>query len=167
MTYPISLIAAMDINNLIGSSNSLPWNISADLKFFKSQTEYGNVVMGRSTYESIGRPLPKRNNIILTSNKNYKVPECTVYDSVDDILVHSIIDELRSTYIIGGASIYKQFLPHIGEMYITHIDAEFEGDTYFPEIDWSEWEAVHSLDIPVGDDTDYPIKIVKYSRLIK
>jgi len=168
MTYPLTIIVAMDKNGLIGSNNKLPWHISADLNFFKSTTQYNNVVMGRSTFESIGKPLPKRTNIILTSQKDYPVPpDGYVYDHIDDVLVHSFVDELRSTYIIGGSSIYSQFLPHVENMIITHIDAEFEGDTHFPEYDKSEWECVHERYIPKGQDTDYNLTTTRYRRFNK
>lgn len=155
MTYPLTIIAAMDRNGLIGNSNKLPWDIPADLKFFKETTKYGNVVMGRETYESIGRPLPKRTNIVLTSRKNYTVPpNCIVYDHIDEVLVHSVVDTLRTTYIIGGSAVYSQFLPYAEEMIITHINKEFEGDTYFPEYEKSEWKVVHEHVIQKSENTD-------------
>jgi dihydrofolate reductase len=168
MTYPLTIIVAMDRNGLIGSNSQLPWYIPADLNFFKSTTMYNNVVMGRSTFESIDKPLPKRTNIILTSQKDYPVPpDGYVYDHLDDVLVHSFVDELRSTYIIGGSSIYSQFLPHAENMIITHIDAEFEGDVYFPNYDKSEWECIHERAIPEGLDTDYNLTIKRYKRFNK
>ncbi|QSF43371.1 dihydrofolate reductase [Paenibacillus tianjinensis] len=168
MTYPLTIIVAMDRNRLIGSNNQLPWHIPADLNFFKATTLYNNVVMGKSTFESIGKSLPKRTNIILTSQKEYPIPpDGYVYDHIDDVLVHSIIDDLRSTYIIGGSSIYLQFLPYADNMIITHIDAEFEGDTYFPEYNISEWECIHERLIPKGQDTDYNLTIKRYKRFNK
>ncbi|PNE08454.1 MULTISPECIES: dihydrofolate reductase [Priestia] len=137
----ISFIFAMDKNRLIGKGNSLPWHLPADLKFFKQVTTGHPVVMGRKTHESIGKPLPGRENIILTRNISYDAKGCTVLNSI------SAIEEMgkkekKEIFIIGGAEIYKLAFPIADRLYITTIDEEFEGDTYFPEFNESEWRLV-------------------------
>ena len=134
----ISLIAAMGSNNVIGHDNSIPWKLPNDMKRFKELTTGKPVIMGRKTFESIGRPLPNRINIIITRDKNYKAIGC--------IVVHSAADALKAAkgsqeaMVIGGAEIYRQFLPIANRMYLTFIDKNFEGDAYFPEFNKHEWK---------------------------
>lgn len=130
----ISLIVAMDKNGLIGRDNQLPWNLPSDLKYFKEVTSGGIVVMGRKTYESIGRPLPNRDNIILTRDRDYKADGCIVVHGVEEINHQD-----KEVFVIGGNEIFKLFLDQASKLYITHIEHEFEGDTYFPPVDFSEW----------------------------
>lgn len=137
----ISLLFAMDKNRVIGNNNDLPWHLPADLAYFKRVTMGHAIIMGRKTYESIGRPLPGRENIILTRNKGFEAEGCTVIHTVDDILKlqETTEDEL---FVIGGAQIFEEVLPFTDRMYITHIEAEFEGDTYFPEVDEEDWTVI-------------------------
>tara|TARA_B100002019_G_C21151028_1_gene538272 strand:- start:413 stop:886 length:474 start_codon:yes stop_codon:yes gene_type:complete len=124
----IKMIVAHDLNNLIGNQNKLPWHLPEDLQHFKNETLNKNIVMGRKTFESIGRPLPKRNNIILTRDKNYCPENTTVFNSVSEIL-----KSYDNFIVIGGVEIYKQFLPHTNELIVTEIQNTFDGDAYFPE----------------------------------
>jgi len=133
----ISLIAAMGRNRVIGNENSLIWRIPNDMKRFKELTTGKAVIMGRKTFESIGRPLPNRTNIIITGDKNYKAEGCIVVHSVDESIKKADSEEIM---IIGGAQIYKQFLPKADRLYLTLIDAESEGDAYFPEFNKNEWK---------------------------
>lgn len=133
----ISIIAALGKNRVIGSDNYIPWKLPADMKRFKELTTGKPVIMGRKTFESIGRPLPNRTNIIITTDKNYKENGCIVVHSVDDALKAAKGSEIM---IIGGAQTYKQFLPKANRMYLTFIDKEFEGDAYFPEYNKHEWK---------------------------
>ncbi|MBI1936099.1 dihydrofolate reductase [Candidatus Woesearchaeota archaeon] len=133
----ISLIAAMDRNRVIGNENKLLWKIPNDMKRFRQLTAGKTVIMGRKTFESIGRPLPNRTNIIITRDKNYKADGCIVVYSVGEALKKSDSEEIM---VIGGAQIYVQLLPTANKMYLTFIDAEFEGDAYFPEFDKKEWK---------------------------
>ncbi|MBI2653965.1 type 3 dihydrofolate reductase [Candidatus Woesearchaeota archaeon] len=134
----ISLIAAMGRNKVIGKDNSLPWKLPEDMKRFKELTTGKPVVMGRKTFESIGKPLPNRKNIILTRDKNYKADGCIVVHSVNGAL--NAAKGSNEVMIIGGANIYGQFLPIANKMHLTLIDADFEGDAYFPEYDKNEWK---------------------------
>ena len=131
----ISLVAAMGKNRVIGKDNSLPWKLPEDMKRFKELTSGKTVVMGRTTFESIGKPLPNRINIIITRDKNYKAEGCIVVNSVDEALKYA--KDADEVMIIGGAQIYQQFLPIANKMYLTLIDEDFEGDAYFPEYDKS------------------------------
>ena len=130
----------MGKNMVIGKNNSLPWKLSADLKRFKELTTGKPVVMGRKTFESIGRPLPNRINIIITREKDYKAEGCIVVHSVDDALKFAKGNE--EIMIIGGAQIYNEFLPLANRMYLTLIDKNFEGDAYFTEFDEDGWKEI-------------------------
>ncbi|HLC61423.1 MAG TPA: dihydrofolate reductase [Candidatus Nanoarchaeia archaeon] len=136
----ISLIAAVGKNNVIGTDNKLPWKLSADLKRFKAITSGKPVVMGRKTFESIGKPLPNRTNIIITRDKNYKADGCVVVHSAEEAL--NAAKGNAEIMIIGGEQIFKEFLPIANKLYLTIIDKDFEGDSYFPEYDKSEWKEV-------------------------
>ena len=136
----ISLIAAVGKNNVIGTDNKLPWKLSADLKRFKAITSGKPVVMGRKTFESIGKPLPNRANIIITRDKNYKADGCVVVHSAEEAL--NAAKGNAEIMIIGGEQIFKEFLPIANKLYLTIIDKDFEGDSYFPEYDKSEWKEV-------------------------
>lgn len=138
----INIIVAMDLKNTIGKDNQLPWYIPSDLKHFKKITTGHTIVMGRKTFESIGKPLPNRDNIILTKNENYVVKGCMVCNSIEEIFSLSKDKEI---FIIGGAEIYKIFLPYTDKLYITLIHDKFDGDTFFPRIKFSEWELIELI----------------------
>lgn len=149
MPKPIlSIITAMDNNRLIGQNNALPWHLPEDLAFFKKTTLNKPIIMGRKTFESIGRPLPGRTNIIVSRNNNYSVEGCVVLDGIESVLDYCKNDE--EIMLIGGASLYEQWLPHAHQMYITLIDDEFEGDAWFPDYqpnNWkTEWSESHCTD---------------------
>jgi dihydrofolate reductase len=145
----ISLIVAMGENRVIGVDNRMPWHLSADLKRFKQITMGKPLVMGRRTHESIGRPLPGRRNIVLTSDRDYTAPGCVVVHNLPDALSEADADEVM---VIGGSSLYETFLPKADRLYLTLIHREFAGDTFFPEFEWKEWSEIERLD--VEDDPD-------------
>ncbi|MBD8068077.1 dihydrofolate reductase [Bacillus sp. PS06] len=134
----ISLLVAIDKNRLIGKDNDLPWHLPADLAYFKQVTMGHSIVMGRKTYESIGRPLPGRENIVITRDESYSIEGCKVIHSIDEILQLNSADQ--ELFVIGGSEIFKGILPFADKLYLTEIDEEFEGDTYFPEIHFEDWE---------------------------
>tara|TARA_B100000900_G_scaffold415573_1_gene446023 strand:- start:22 stop:513 length:492 start_codon:yes stop_codon:yes gene_type:complete len=137
----IKLICAISRNNVIGNNNKLPWNISEDLKRFKLLTSENIVVMGRKTYESIGRPLPKRKNIVLSNNKNLKIEGVEVFNNSKDVLnFYNAFSEKKDLYIIGGNVIYELFLEYCDYLFITYIDKNYEGDAFFPSVDWKNWK---------------------------
>ncbi|MZQ84658.1 dihydrofolate reductase [Paenibacillus sp. 5J-6] len=137
----ISFIFAMDRNRAIGVNNTLPWHLPGDLKFFKAVTMGHPILMGRKTYESIGRPLPGRRNMILTQNTEFRAEGCEVIHSVDEAVQEFRDQEL---FVIGGAEIFRLFAETVDRMYITFIEHEFEADTYMSDLDLSEWTLVSS-----------------------
>ena len=143
----ISLIAALDEKKGIGKNGKLPWHISEDLKHFKELTKGHTVIMGRKTFESIGKALPGRKNIIITSDRNYasKALDCAIASSVDDAIEKAKSFEGNEIFVIGGAEIYQQFLPMTEKIYLTLVHQECEGDAFFPKFNLAEWEeAQHS-----------------------
>ncbi|RHW42271.1 dihydrofolate reductase [Neobacillus notoginsengisoli] len=139
----ISFIWAMDKNRVIGKENQLPWHLPEDLKFFKTSTMGHPIAMGRKTHDSIGRILPGRENIIITRNKDYTCEGCTVFYSTEDF-VDFCKKKDEEVFVIGGAEIFREMFPFADKLYITYINEEFEGDTFFPEFDLSEWELLCS-----------------------
>ncbi len=129
----ISIIAAVAKNLAIGKDNKLLWHLPEDLKRFKEVTSGHPVLMGQKTYESLGKPLPDRVNIIITLDKDYKAPGCVVTFSLDQALEEAKKTGADEVFVIGGGSIYRQFLPIADKLYITEVDKEFEADTFFPD----------------------------------
>lgn len=136
----ISLMVAHDPNYVIGKDNALPWHIPEDLAYFKKHTVGKGMVMGRNTFESIGRPLPKRRNIIITRNKDYQAEGADVVHTIDDA-IHLAEEAHEEVMVIGGEQIFRSVLPIADRLYITLIHKNFEGDTYFPEYG-DEWKLV-------------------------
>lgn len=159
----LAAIVATDLNNAIGLNNQLLWHLPADLKFFKQTTMGCPVIMGRKTYESIGRLLPGRKNMIVTRNSNYRVEGAYVHSSLESAINNC--KEEEKVFIIGGAEIYKQSLNALTELYRTLVKAEFKADTYFPEINPSRfkkvWEEHHESD----EKNKYPYVFEKYERV--
>ncbi|MEW5552371.1 dihydrofolate reductase [Peribacillus frigoritolerans] len=139
----ISLIVAMDQNRVIGKNNKLPWHLPADLQYFKKVTMGHPIVMGRKTFESIGRVLPGRENVIVTRNQEFKAEGCVVLHDIAQIKMFADNHE-EEVFVIGGAEIFKEILPFTDRLYITEIHETFEGDTFFPEIDENEWDEIFS-----------------------
>ena len=138
----ISIIVAISENGIIGREMDLPWHISADLKRFKALTMGHHIVMGRKTYESIGRLLPGRTTVIITRQSDYQIPGAIVVNSVKQALAVAA-DDLE-TFIVGGSQIYNLALPLVDTLYITRVHADVEGDTRLDAIDWSAWECESS-----------------------
>ena len=138
----ISIIVAKSNNNVIGSNGSIPWNVPKDLKYFKELTEGNTVIMGRKTYESLPKdkkPLPNRINIVITRDSNFTANGCMVVGSLEEAILK--IDNRKDTFIIGGGEIYKQAINFVDKIYVTEINNEYEGDTYFPKIS-DKWDLV-------------------------
>ena len=136
----ISLVAAMAQDRVIGKDNQMPWHLPADLAHFKRVTLGKPIVMGRNTFESIGRPLPGRLNIVVTRDASLKLDGCTVVNDLDAALAAAgDVDEVK---IIGGANLYAQFLPRADRLYLTLIDAVFEGDAHFPDYSGVQWDEI-------------------------
>ncbi len=135
----LSIIAAMSANRVIGINNSMPWKLPEDLKYFKNLTLGKSIIMGRKTFESIGRPLPSRENIVVTRRENYQAQSVKVAHSLKEAIE---LAENPEIFIIGGAEIYKQSLPLVETVYLTLIEKNFDGDAYFPELDLKVWQLV-------------------------
>lgn len=135
----ISLIWAMDENRVIGHHNQLPWRLPEDLKFFKRVTMGHPIVMGRKTFESIGKPLPGRENIVITRDQNFNPDGCIVMNSMDEFFEFAALPD-HDVFVIGGAEIFKEVLPKADKLYLTMIHEQFEGDTFFPVFDIDKWQ---------------------------
>lgn len=158
----LSLIVAMDDNRLIGNKNKLPWHLPADLAFFKRTTMGKPIVMGRKTFESIGKPLPGRRNIVITRDDSFSAAGCEVANSIEAAM--SLTKDDDEVMLIGGASLYEQTIARATQLYITRIHQSFEGDTWFPEIDLSEWKAVNREDFDADHSNQYAYSFIKYVR---
>ncbi|MDQ6990116.1 MAG: type 3 dihydrofolate reductase [Mariprofundaceae bacterium] len=152
----ISLIWGMDRNRLIGCNDALPWHLPADMQWFRKHTLGKPILMGRKTYESIGKPLPKRLNLILSRQADLHIDGCEVVQNLEAaIKAAKSHDELM---VMGGAEIYRMLLPHANRLYITHIEQRFTGDTWFPEFDLSAWHLLHQETHPSDDKNKYPYR---------
>ena len=138
----VSLVVAAAKNNVIGRDGELPWHLPDDLRHFKRLTTGKPVIMGRRTFESIGRPLPDRRNIVMTRDPDYVATGCDVVTSVSDAL--DLAGDGMEVMVIGGGQVYRDFLPRADRIYLTRVQADIEGDTHFPEIDASDWMLVSS-----------------------
>lgn len=158
----VSFIVAMGRNKSIGANNQLPWRLPADLAYFKRVTMGHPIVMGRKTYESIGRPLPGRTNVIVTRDPAFRAEGCVVVHTPEEAIARC--GEAEELFVIGGAEIFRLFMPHADKLYITHIDEDFEADTFFREFVESEW-TLESEEPGVKDERnpyDYAFRV--YSR---
>jgi len=160
----IAAIWAQDENGLIGKDDKLPWYLPDDLQFFKQMTENNTIVMGRKTFEGMGKNLlPNRQTIVLTSDKQYDGNGAIVMHSIEEVLNYAETFE-GITFITGGGEIYKAFLPYTDVLYRTFIKAVFDGDTYFPYIDWGEWNIVSTSEGSVNAENPYPHDFETYQR---
>lgn len=156
----IILVAAMGRDRVIGRNGRIPWHLPAEMKHFRRTTRGHVVVMGRKTFESIGGALKNRTNIVVTRDPAFQAPGCEVVHAIGPLLA----DE-RELYVIGGAEIYRQFLPHADRMVLTRIDAAFEGDTFFPAWDEGEWRLVATECHPRDEQNAYDFTIETYERV--
>ncbi len=153
MNRQCSLIWAQDKHGLIGNGDALPWHLPADMAWFRKHTLGKNILMGRKTFDSIGRPLPKRKNLVLSQQQDLKLPGCTLVHSLEEALQQYSDQELM---IIGGAQIYKLALTWAQRLFITDIDAVFEGDVYFPDFAADNWQEVSRQDHQADEKNPYP-----------
>ena len=158
----ISLIVAMAQNGVIGRDNSMPWRLPEDLKRFRAFTLGKPILMGRKTFESIGRPLEGRTNLVLTRDRSWFAHGVIVVHSVEEALTQaSTSDEL---VVIGGAEIYRLVLPFARRIYLTHVHADVQGDITFPEFDPTQWADVEYSSQPADDEHAYPVTFVTLER---
>lgn len=163
----VSLICAIAENGIIGGNNTLLWHLPKDLKSFKRLTLSHVIIMGRKTYESINRPLPKRTNVIITRQTDFHAEGCVVVGSLEDALVFAQSQGETEAFVIGGAQIYQAALPLADKLVLTHIEAAYEGDTYFPEWNPGEWNAVQRETHEADEKHAHRFSICTYERTSK
>lgn len=159
----ISLIVAMSSNRAIGLANQMPWHLSADLKRFKQLTMGNPILMGRKTFESIARPLPGRTNIIVSRNPAYRPEGCIVVGTVETAINHAcqLADEV---FVIGGSTLYEATLPIADTLYITQINRDFNGDTFFPDFDWNRWSEIAREDVVDDPKVSFTYSFLKLQK---
>jgi dihydrofolate reductase len=158
----ISLVVAMDRNRLIGRNQQLPWHLPADLRHFKEITMGKPILMGRKTWESIGRPLPGRTNVVVTASADFQAPGCIVTHSIEEAL--AAVGEDKEVMVIGGAHLYRQLLPRADRIYLTLVDHAFAGDTWFPELDERDWKECCRHDHDRDQKNPYRYSFVQLQR---
>lgn len=160
----LSAIVAKSMNNAIGKDNKLLWKIPDDMKRFKKLTTGHTIIMGRKTFESIGRVLPNRLNVILTRDPNYKVddPNVKIVGGISDL--EEYINDENENFVIGGAQIYSILMSKFKKIYVTQIDKDFVGDSYFPVIRENEWKVIEREDGP-KDENDFKYEYITYERI--
>ena len=159
----VSAIVAAAENNAIGKDNQLLWHLPNDLRFFKRTTSGHPIVMGRKTFESVGKPLPNRRNIVVTRQSDYAVEGADVVHSIQEAL--SLCADNAEVFIVGGAEIYRQALPILGRIYITRVHTEVAGDTFFPDIDEQDWVLVSEERHPPDDRHAHAYTFMVYERM--
>lgn len=162
----VSAIVATARNRVIGNEdNQIPWYLSSDLKYFKRTTLGHHVIMGRKTFESMGRPLPKRTNIVISRDPYYAVSGCLVARSLTEALSLAYDNDETEAFIIGGGTIYALSIPLLDKLYLTEVDASPEGTVYFPELDYTQWELISSEAHPADEKNDHPFTFKVYERI--
>lgn len=162
----LCIAVATGENFEIGKNNQLLWHMPADLKFFKQTTSGHTVIMGRKTFESVGKPLPNRRNIVITRDRELKIDQVEVVHSLDEAL-NVTRNEEKPVFIVGGAEIYRQALPKTDTLYLTTIHHTFDADTFFPEIDRTEWQVI-STETHQADEKNkynYTFEVLKSKKL--
>lgn len=156
------LIAAMSDNRVIGKKGRLPWKLPADLKHFKELTWGHTLLMGRKTYESIGRPLPGRRSVVLTRNRNFRPSGVQVFHSLKTALRE--LSQVSPVFVAGGEQIYRQLLPRADEIRLTIIHERFEGDAFFPVLEEEDWDLINRQDFDPGSVNRYEYSFLHYRR---
>lgn len=158
----VSLIVAMARNRVIGAGGRIPWHLPNELQLFKRITMGHPIIMGRKTYESIGRLLPGRTTIIVTRQSDYRVPGAIVAHSLDEAIARCRNEE--EIFVIGGGELYRETLPRADRIYLTTVEAEPPGDTFMPEIDWSAWRETSAESFGTDEKHAYPYRFAVYDR---
>lgn len=165
----LSVIVAAADNGVIGRNNALPWHLPEDLRYFRRVTMGKPVVMGRRTFESIGRPLPGRTNIVITRNREFSAAGVRVVSSLDEALELAadiaMIDGVDELVVIGGAEIYRAAIPRADRLYVTEVHAQVEGDAHLPAIDWSRWQERERERHQADGANPYNYSFVTYERI--
>lgn len=163
MAAMISLIWAMDEERVIGIENRLPWKLSSDMKWFREKTMGKPILMGRKTFESFGaKPLPGRINIVLSRDESFHAEGITVVRSIEEAL--DAAADAEEVMVIGGASFYEQMLPRADRLYLTLVHTKVKGDTWFPQVDFSQWREVYREDHEADEKNQYPFSFLIYEK---
>jgi dihydrofolate reductase len=160
----LSIIVAVAENGVIGHNNQLIWRLPEDLKMFKRLTSGHPIIMGRKTFESIGKPLPNRTSIIITKNPDFQIEGCITVHSLEEAIEAANEIEENEAFIIGGAEIYRLALPFADKIYLTEVHHTFEGDTFFPAIDKDLWEEVNRIDHDIDEKHLYKYSFVELEK---
>ena len=166
----LSCIAAVAENNVIGKNNALPWRLSEDLQRFKKLTVGHALIMGRKTFESIGRPLPDRTTIVLTRNAAWEAPGTVVAHSLDEAIycarqTEQAVEGPREAFVIGGEEVFHEALPLCARLYLTRVRAKVRGDALFPEVDPAQWRPLRRTSRPADEKNDHSTTFVLYERI--
>lgn len=168
MSVPVAMIAAVARNGVIGAAGAMPWHLPSDFAFFKRTTMGKPLLMGRKTFESIGRPLPGRTNIVITRQRGYQPDGVLVIDDPEAALEHAdtiaAADRAGEIMVAGGATIYRALMPRATRLYITHVELAPDGDAYFPPIDPAEWRVEAEPDVPGSDRDSAAFRVIIYTR---
>ena len=163
----LSIIVAKAKNNIIGKDNSLIWHLPEDLKRFKELTTGHTIIMGRKTFESLGRVLPNRKHIVFSQNPDFKVNDENVEIVHSMLQIQQYIESEEETFVIGGAMIYNLLMPHVTKMYVTQINQDFEGDAFFPRIDAEKWEIVNQEKGLQDENNKLDYEYITYRKINK
>lgn len=163
----ITVVVAASQNDVIGRDNALPWHLPRDLAYFKQVTTGCPIIMGRKTYESIGKALPNRLNIVISRNADYILPDASVVHSLDEAieLAKTQQPDAKATHIIGGGSIFAEALNKIDKLYLNRVLIDIEGDTFLPAIDWQQWRLVSSERHDADEKNRYALEFNVYERI--
>ncbi len=160
----VILVAAASENNVIGNKGQLPWKLPKDLQHFRQLTEGKCIVMGRKTFDSIGRPLPKRKNIVVTRQERISFAGCEVVHSLGDAVALARALAEHEVLVIGGGELYREALPLAHRIELTRVHAQVEGDTYFPPLDPAQWAVVSEEHHPADEEHSYPFSFLRLER---
>ncbi len=157
----------MSQNRVIGSENQIPWYLQEDFRFFKRTTLNHHIIMGRKTFQSIGKPLPKRTNIVVTRNPFFIASGVITANSLENALSIAAENGETEAFILGGGTIYEQSLPFLDNIYLTEVETEISGDTFFPKLDFDEWQSSEIMSHPKDNKNDFNFTIKEFKRLKK
>lgn len=161
----LSIVVAKAKNNIIGKDNKLLWHLSDDLKRFKALTEGHTIIMGRKTFESLGKVLPNRKHIVFSNNPDFKVNDDNVEVVHSLLQIQEYIESEEEAFVIGGAMMYNFLMPYVSKMYVTEIEKEFEGDTFFPRIDDKKWKEISREKGPEDGENNFEYNYVVYQKI--
>ncbi len=160
----LSIVVAKAKNNIIGKDNKLLWHLSDDLKRFRALTEGHTIIMGRKTFESLGKVLPNRKHIVFSNNPDFKVNDENVEVVHSLLQIQQYIESEEEAFVIGGAMIYNFLMPYVSKMYVTEIEKEFEGDAFFPRIDDKKWKEISREKGPEDGENNFEYNYVIYQK---